>query len=47
VTRPQDAQRFAGLARSLRRTADVVMETPSQHPRASLIHITGPDCRRD
>ncbi|HEX3463566.1 MAG TPA: glycosyltransferase family 39 protein [Candidatus Elarobacter sp.] len=47
VTRPQDAQRFADLARSLRRTADVVMETPSQHPRASLIHVTGPSCRHD
>ncbi len=47
VTRPQDAQRFADLARSLRRTADVVMETPSLHPRASLIHVTGPDCRHD
>jgi 4-amino-4-deoxy-L-arabinose transferase-like glycosyltransferase len=44
VTRPQDAQRFADLARSLRRTADIVMQSPSQHPRAALIHVAGPDC---
>jgi len=44
VTRTQDAQRFADLARSRHRTAAVVMETPAQHPRASLIHVTGPTC---
>ena len=45
VTRPQDAQRFADLARSKRRSAEIVMQTPSpQHPRAALLHITGPDC---
>ncbi|HEV3089213.1 MAG TPA: glycosyltransferase family 39 protein [Candidatus Elarobacter sp.] len=48
VTRPQDAQRLAGLARSLHRTAEVVMQTPSpQHPRAALIHVAGPTCPRD
>ncbi|MBV8750867.1 MAG: hypothetical protein JO103_14270, partial [Candidatus Eremiobacteraeota bacterium] len=47
VTRPQAAVRLADLARSLHRTADVVMETPSpQHPRAALIHVTGPTCLR-
>jgi 4-amino-4-deoxy-L-arabinose transferase-like glycosyltransferase len=45
VTRPQDAQRFADLARSKRRTAEILMETPStQHPRAALIHVAGPNC---
>ncbi|HEY0395214.1 MAG TPA: glycosyltransferase family 39 protein [Candidatus Elarobacter sp.] len=45
VTRPQDVQHFAELARSHRRTADVVMEVPTeQHPRAALIHVAGPSC---
>ncbi|HEX3551486.1 MAG TPA: glycosyltransferase family 39 protein [Candidatus Elarobacter sp.] len=45
VTQPQDAQRLAALARSHRRSADVVMETPTtQHARAVLLHIGGPDC---
>jgi hypothetical protein len=45
VTRPQDVQHFADLARSHRRTADVVMEVPTeQHPRAALIHVAGPSC---
>jgi 4-amino-4-deoxy-L-arabinose transferase-like glycosyltransferase len=47
VTRPQDAQRLAELARSLRRTAEVVMQAPSpQHPRAVLIHVGGPACSK-
>jgi 4-amino-4-deoxy-L-arabinose transferase-like glycosyltransferase len=45
VTRPQDAARFADLARTMRRTAEIVMETPTQqHPRAALIHVAGPKC---
>ncbi len=45
VTRPQDAERLAELARSHRRTADIVMETPTpEHARAALLHIAGPDC---
>ena len=48
VTRPQDAQRLAELARALHHTAEVVMRTPSpQHPRAALIHVTGPLCPRN
>jgi 4-amino-4-deoxy-L-arabinose transferase-like glycosyltransferase len=45
VTRPQDAQRLAELARSLQRTAEIVMETPTpQHARATLLHVTGRGC---
>ena len=45
VTRPADAQRLAELARSLHRTADIVMQAPTaQHARAALLHIAGPDC---
>jgi 4-amino-4-deoxy-L-arabinose transferase-like glycosyltransferase len=45
VTRPQDAERLAELARSLQRTAAIVMETPSAlHPRAALIRVAGPRC---
>jgi 4-amino-4-deoxy-L-arabinose transferase-like glycosyltransferase len=48
VTRPQDAQRLAELARALHRTAEVVMQTPSpQHARAALIHVAGPTCPRN
>jgi 4-amino-4-deoxy-L-arabinose transferase-like glycosyltransferase len=48
VTRPQDAERLADLARSKRRTADVVMQTPSPaHARVALLHIAGPACARD
>jgi 4-amino-4-deoxy-L-arabinose transferase-like glycosyltransferase len=47
VTRPQDAERLAELARSLRRTAEIVMQAPSaQHARAALIHVAGPACPR-
>ena len=47
VTRPQDAQRLAALARTLRRTAEIVMQAPSaQRPRAALLHVDGPDCPR-
>ncbi|HEX3467595.1 MAG TPA: glycosyltransferase family 39 protein, partial [Candidatus Elarobacter sp.] len=47
VVRPEDAQRFAGLARSLRRNAEVVMRTPNpQRPRAVLLHVDGPACVR-
>ena len=36
VARPQDAQRLADLARSFRRTAEIVMRTPlAQRPRAA------------
>jgi 4-amino-4-deoxy-L-arabinose transferase-like glycosyltransferase len=45
VTRPQDAQRLADLARAHRRTADIVMQTPTpQRARAVLLHVAGPDC---
>lgn len=45
VARPQDAQRLADLARSLRRTAEIVMRTPlTQHPRAALLHVGGAAC---
>jgi 4-amino-4-deoxy-L-arabinose transferase-like glycosyltransferase len=45
VARPQDAQRLADLARSFRRTAEIVMRTPlAQHPRAALLHVGGADC---
>jgi 4-amino-4-deoxy-L-arabinose transferase-like glycosyltransferase len=45
VTRPQDAERLTELARSLRRTAEIVVEAPSElHPRAALIHVAGPRC---
>jgi 4-amino-4-deoxy-L-arabinose transferase-like glycosyltransferase len=45
VARPQDAQRLAELARSFRRTAEIVMRTPgAQHPRAALLHVGGADC---
>jgi len=48
VTRPQDAERFAELARSLRRSAEIVMEAPSAlHPRAALIRVAGPACAHD
>ena len=47
VTRPQDAERLAELARSLRRTAEIVMQAPpGQHARAALIHVAGPACPR-
>ena len=45
VTRPQDAERLADLARSLQRNVQIVMQTPSDgHPRAALIHVDGPTC---
>ncbi len=45
VVRPQDAERFADLARSLQRSARIVMRTPTQqHPRAVLLHVGGRDC---
>ena len=45
VARPQDAQRLAELARSFRRTAEIVMRTPgAQHPRVALLHVAGADC---
>jgi 4-amino-4-deoxy-L-arabinose transferase-like glycosyltransferase len=45
VARPQDAQRLADLARSFRRTAEIVIETPvAQRPRAALLHVGGADC---
>ena len=48
VTRPQDAQRLTELARSLRRTAEIVMEAPSSlRPRAALIRVAGPRCPRN
>ncbi|HWT06025.1 MAG TPA: glycosyltransferase family 39 protein [Xanthomonadales bacterium] len=45
VARPQDAQRLAELARSFRRTAEIVMRAPlTQHPRAALLHVGGGEC---
>jgi 4-amino-4-deoxy-L-arabinose transferase-like glycosyltransferase len=45
VVRPQDAERLADLARSLQRSARIVMETPNQQrPRAVLLHVGGRDC---
>lgn len=51
VTPPQDAQRLTELARSRRRTAEIVIRTPfAQRPRAALLHVGGRGCdlaRRD
>ncbi len=45
VARPQEAQRLAALARSFRRTAEIVMRTPfAQHPSAALLYVAGADC---
>jgi 4-amino-4-deoxy-L-arabinose transferase-like glycosyltransferase len=45
VTRPQDADFLAGLARERRRTVHVVMQQPAgPHPRAALLHIAGDRC---
>jgi 4-amino-4-deoxy-L-arabinose transferase-like glycosyltransferase len=45
VVRPPDAERLADLARAQQRTAQIVMQTPNlQHPRAALLHVSGPAC---
>jgi 4-amino-4-deoxy-L-arabinose transferase-like glycosyltransferase len=47
VLRPQDAPRLADLARSLQRTARIVMQTPNQQrPRAVLLYVSGRECSR-
>jgi len=45
VVLPQDAARLAALARSLHRSAGIVMERPTaERPRAALLRVDGPAC---
>jgi len=46
VTTPDEASRLAALARESGRDARIVSRKPNADPRAALLHVYGPPCRR-